>query len=98
MKASEVIAERLKALGFEVLSLPRPNPWWRNSGYRSSGTCCWWATLKKDGVSDRADVLCWFTMAECTKAPVERWDISFGPNYYGSGWPEWTLDIKPEKE
>jgi hypothetical protein len=97
MKASQVIRERLEALGFEVLEQPRPNAWWRCWGTRSAGTCCWSVRLRKADKGEH-DMLCWFTMAECAKAPVERWDISFGPKYYGSGWPEWSLDIEPEKE
>ena len=95
MKASQVIRERLEGLGYEVLSPPKSNPYWRSGGWRSAGTCCWSATLRRSSEGQQ-DLLCWTSMAEMVAVPVERWELGFGPKFFGSGFEEWTLDIKPE--
>jgi hypothetical protein len=95
MKASQVILERLVALGFEVLEQPRPNPWWRNAGYRSAGTCCWSVRVRKADIGED-DLLCWVTMREMAKAPVEQWDINHSRK--PTGHADWWLDIKHEEK
>lgn len=82
-KYSDIIVERLRELGWEMVSQPTRNMFYLNSGWRSCGTCCWEARIRRADEPPESTghaLTSQFTMKEVAKAA--KWNLEWYNPYH----------------
>lgn len=81
-KYSDIIVERLREMGWEMVTPPERNMAYLNSGWRAAGTCCWYARIRKPGEEGTGhELTSQFTMKEVAKA--KNWKFHWYEPYFG---------------